>query len=333
MGDVTSTVLDLPMEPAEAEPSEPSEGAAPSRISPSSAAMWEQCPRRWWYRYIDRLPEPPPGPHMVLGSFVHRILELLLDHPPEERTRDAARILARSVWQTEIVNSPEWASLDLSDEEALEFRRRAWSTVEAYFSFQKPSEVKPIERELEVLVEIDGVPFRGFIDLVEDEGTDGAPAVVVTDYKTGMPPRLGTPYTERQIAERLLQPLWYAAALEALGEHVPTRARLLYFAARPDASGTHLMHTHELSTPVHAEALAPAKAELTRRWEAIEAALDAGEATSRPGPLCGWCPYVDICSEGESECRSRWEQGRMRADAPAVDLLGISSAAGGSPTG
>lgn len=308
-------------------------GRGPSRLSPSAAAMWQQCPRRWWYRYVDRLPEPPPGEAMVLGSFVHRILELLLDEPPAGRTEAAARALARQVWDDEIEPSPEWATLELDERGARRFRQRAWSTVQAYYACESPDRVRPIARELEVEVEVEGVPFRGFIDLVEAVG-EGASEVVVTDYKTGLAPRRGTPFTDQQVAEKLLQPQWYAAALEALGEHRPTRARLLYFSAVPHPAGGYRIRTDELATRVDGDALAPARVELRRRWDAIGEALDEGGATPNPGPLCGWCPYVDVCGEGEAECRTRWDQRndftggrRLREDAPAVALLGLVEAA------
>jgi putative RecB family exonuclease len=346
MGDVSPTtaptlldpVVDLPVDDPVDDPVDGGEagGRGPARLSPSSAALWAQCPRRWWYRYVDRLPEPPPGEAMVLGSFVHRILELLLDEPPARRSPDTARALARQVWDDELEGSPEWASLGLDEASGRRFRQRAWVTVEAYFSCQSPAEVHPVARELEVEAEVEGVPFRGFVDLLEVQEVDGDRHVVVTDYKTGQAPRRGTPFTEAQVAEKLLQPRWYAAAIEALGEHRPSRARLLYFSAVPSPRGLRMV-TDELTTPVDGPSLAPARAELRRRWDAIGDALEAGGAEPNPGPLCGWCPYVELCGEGEHECRSRWEQRneftggrRLREDAPAVELLGLVAA--GQPT-
>lgn len=320
------------------------------RLSPSGAATWAQCPRRWWYRYVDRLPEPPPGEPAVLGTFVHRILELLLTEEPADRTTDRARLLARAVYD-EFVESEDWQVLELDDDGAKRFRQRAWATVEAYFGLVAPHEVAPVARELEVEAEIDGVPFRGFIDLVEAAGPaagggggragdgraagadagDGRPAVVITDYKTGRPPEQGKPWSDERIADKLLQPQWYAAALAELGEHRPVRARLLFFGATDAAGGPGFeLFATELGVDVDDEALAPARAELRRRWDDIQHALDAGVAAAEPGPLCGWCPYVELCEEGAAECRRRWNDRndftgdrRLRADAPAAVALGL----------
>ncbi|HTN99259.1 MAG TPA: PD-(D/E)XK nuclease family protein [Microthrixaceae bacterium] len=297
-------------------------------FSPSAAAVWEQCPRRWWHRYIDRLPEPPPGEPAILGTFVHQILEMLLDEPALTRNAETARKFAASIWPS-IAASEEWLSLELDDRAALRFRKRAWTTVEAYFSMIEPAEVEPIAQELEVRVELDGVPFRGFIDLVEREPINGS--VVVTDYKTGAPPVQGKPWSEELEREKLWQPLWYAAALSELGDYVPSSARLLYFTATESSDRRHLIpRTRELAVGVNDNSLLGARDELRRRWDDIAVARERGEAKANPGPLCGWCPFVEMCPEGDAEVRRRWNEvnpysgeRRIRADAPAVAVLGL----------
>ncbi len=299
-------------------------------FSPSAASVWAQCPRRWWHRYVDRLPEPPPGEPAILGTFVHQILELLLDQPAELRTAETARKFAADVWPA-IAESEEWKALQLDAVAALRFRQRAWATVEAYFSIVEPGQVLPLAQELEVLVEVAGVPFRGFIDLVEED--PDTRAVVVTDYKTGSPPVEGKPWSAEREREKLWQPLWYAAALIELGEHSPSTARLLYFSARETSDRKRLYaQTRELSVDVNDEELQSARTELRRRWDQIADARAAGQAEAKVGPLCAWCPFVGICSEGESEVRRRWDQvdpysgaRLVRRDAPAVDLLGLKA--------
>ena len=303
----------------------------PSRLSPSSAALWSQCSRRWWLKYVDDLPEPPPGEPAVVGTFVHRILELLLDDPSAERTIERAKVHARSAWD-EITATDDWVALELDDAGGRRFRQRAWSTVEAYFSMGSPADVVPVARELAVEAEVAGVPFRGFIDLVEaDPAGDGM--VVITDYKTGRPPVRGKPWTAEREREKLLQPHWYAAALAAMGEHRPSRARLLFFTAIEDGQGRYRWQTAELGAEVTEATMDDAGAELATRWSEIQVALDAGGADASPGPLCGWCPYVDVCDEGRAEVERRWSEisavtgeRKMRADSPAVIQLGLADA-------
>lgn len=300
-------------------------------MSPSAAALWAQCPRRWWYRYVDNLPEPPPGEPAILGTFVHAILERLLAEPPENRTQNRARELAREEWPS-IEGSDDWIALGLAEADSLRFRKRAWVTIEAYFDCEQPDAVDPIAQELEVQVSIDGVPFRGFIDLVQRDPVGEAPnGVIVTDYKTGKPPVPGKPWSNGQEVERLWQPQWYAAALRELGDYFPVRARLLYFNAHDLGPGRQIVsRTAELAVEVTDESMETARAELVRRWDEIGAARRAGEAEAIVGPLCGWCPFVEVCSDGRAECERRWSvrNGRtglrkLSDDAPAVSILGL----------
>ena len=62
----------------------------PRSFSPSSAGLWKQCPRRWRYRYVEKLPDPPGIPALI-GTFAHRVLELLCNEPATDRTVDRAR--------------------------------------------------------------------------------------------------------------------------------------------------------------------------------------------------------------------------------------------------
>src|SRR5690606_24094293 len=133
-------------------------------------------------------------------------------------------------------------------------------------------------------------------------------AVVVTDYKTGTPPATGKPWSAEQQQEKLWQPRWYAAALAALGQHRPAQARLLYFAAVDYGPRGFGRHTGELAVDTTDDSLAEARVELRRRWDAIGRARAAGSAEASPGPLCGWCPFVDACSEGQAECHRRWNE-------------------------
>ena len=32
-------------------------------------------------------------------------------------------------------------------------------------------------------------------------------------------------------------------------------------------------------------------------WQAIDRALSTGEFPARPGPLCRWCSFTDVCPE------------------------------------
>ncbi len=245
----------------------------PRYISPSAAGTFRRCPARWRYRYVDRLPDPPGRP-ALLGTFVHRILEELLELEPDRRSPEEARVVARRVWP-EMASSADFAALGLDEGEQRRFRWDGWHLMEAYFRMEDPAAVRVVHNEQRVRAVLEGVPFMGIIGRGGRIGDD----IVVTDYKTGKAP------TARYEGERLEQVLLYAAALAANGSE-PGRARLMYLGNR-----TIEVEVSEEGTSQVVEALAGTWAELTE-------SVGADEFPTRPGRQCSWCPYAEVCPDG-----------------------------------
>jgi RecB family exonuclease len=187
-------------------------------LSPSSIATWKQCPRRFFYEKILRLPTEP-GLEAVAGSFVHEVLEHLMRLPPQDRTAESARTLATRLWAEFAVNAEShFADLGLDEAQTKDFKRRAWAGVTGYFAIEDPSRVDVVATEQEVEAELDGAPLFGIVDRLERRGDQ----LVVSDYKTGKAPKW-----QDEIDEKLEQLRLYAAILDALGTPVST-LRLLF---------------------------------------------------------------------------------------------------------
>ena len=267
--------------------------APPPRLSPSGAATFEQCPRRWRFRYVDRLPDPPGVPALA-GSFAHRVLELLLQEEPGQRTKDRAKELARDVWP-EIEADDDYRLLELDDSQSREFRWKSWLAIEGLWTVEDPSDVQVKATEQDVEATLGQVPFRGIVDRLDIE-PDG---LVVADYKSGKAP------SPRFAASRLQQVLLYAAAVtESMGQQ-PVRARLLYLGQKI------------VDVAVTDAELAKAVERLDATWSSIGEACATDTFEPRTGPLCGWCPYADRCPEGQVAIEKR----RARIAAEEESLL------------
>ena len=154
----------------------------PPRLSPSGAGTFEQCPRRWRHRYVDRLPDPP-GEAALAGSFAHRVLELLMQRESHGRTPEAAKLIARQEWP-ETEGTADYVALGYDEEKGRSFRWKAWQAIEGLWKLEDPAAVDVQATESDIQVDLAGVPFRGIVDRLDQEG-DG---VVVTDYKSGKAP-------------------------------------------------------------------------------------------------------------------------------------------------
>lgn len=218
----------------------------------------------------------------MAGSFAHRVLELLMQLEAPDRTPDAARQIARREWP-ETESQADFAALGLDEVGGRRFRWKAWQAIEGLWKLEDPCDVTVTATEQDIEAELAGVPFRGIVDRLERED-DG---LVVTDYKSGKAP------SARFRRDRLDQVLLYAAAVEADGGERPVRARLLYLGQRP------------VGIDVTPHEIVAVTEKLADTWAGINTACATDHFEPRPGPLCGWCPYVDRCPEGTSEVDRR----------------------------
>ena len=269
----------------------------PPYLSPSSAAAFVNCPRRWRFKYVDRLPDPS-GHAALVGTFAHRVLELLCMGEPGSRTVEAAKGLAREAWE-EFASTEDFQKLSLDAEEARAFRWQAWLAIAGLWDIEDPATVEVVSTERKIEVELGSVPFVGIIDRIDQVGQD----LVVSDYKSGMLPG----YRWRQ--DKIQQVMLYAAALQSDTGKRPSRARLLYLGQRI------------LDIRVTQSRVDDALAMLTEAWIEIDQACGRDEFEPRPSVLCGWCPFVEQCPEGRADLAARAEAGRLPAHAPSAALV------------
>ena len=77
-----------------------------------------------------------------------------------------------------------------------------------------------------------------------------------------------------------------------------------------------------IATDVTAESIWSAVDVLKNAWADIDRALNDDLFPTKPGPLCGWCPFVGECDEGLAEVKARRSAGKLKATAPAWELAG-----------
>ncbi|MDH3681428.1 MAG: PD-(D/E)XK nuclease family protein [Acidimicrobiia bacterium] len=269
----------------------------PSHLSPSSAAAFDQCPRRWRFKYIDRQPEPSHQAALV-GSFAHRVLEFLCGLPARHRTTEQAKALAKELW-TDFADDPDYQALELGEAEARAFRWQAWLSIMGLWDLEDPARVDVVSTEQKVTVELGGVPFVGVIDRVDR----CADRLVVSDYKSGTLPGV------RWRSDKIQQVMLYAAALARTADEQPERARLLYLGQRI------------LDVAVTDRRIEEAEGQLSETWTAVSDACSTDGFEAKPSVLCGWCPFVSQCPEGTAELARRSTEGTLPAHAPAAALV------------
>ena len=276
--------------------------APPWSLSPSSCSSFKECPLAFRFSYLERLPEPP-APWTTKGTLVHRALELLLDRPADERSLDAA-LTDLSAARVELATHPDFADLDLTEEEWAHFDADAESLVRKYFELEDPRTVHPIGLELKLEADLGSTRLRGVIDRL-DLDDDGE--LVVTDYKTGAVP------SEHWEMKSLSGVHIYALLCERMLGRRPVRVQL-YYLSRPEAI---------IATPTD-QSITGVERKTVAMASAIGGACARDDFRPSPGRLCDFCTFRPYCpAHGGDPLHAEELRGPGTVIAPTLPLVSV----------
>jgi putative RecB family exonuclease len=240
-------------------------------LSPSRASDFKVCPQLFKFKAIDKI-EVPPTAYQARGTTAHLALQWLFDLPAQERTPETLYELFRKAWVE--VRDEEFPGLFADIEAERRWGIDSLGVLSNYFLVEDPSSLEPLDRELDMTEDLGEITIRGILDRLEEE-PDG---LVITDYKTGKAP-----------PERYAIPAFFALKIYALlirqrTGRTPVRLKLMY-----------LNGPTVYEIPVTDSQLDATQRKLQALWDAINRAIAYGDFPTRPGRLCDWCQYRDIC--------------------------------------
>jgi putative RecB family exonuclease len=241
-------------------------------LSPSRASDFKVCPQLFKFRSIDRIPEPPTI-YQARGTTAHLALQRLFDLPPERRTPEALYDLFRDAWVE--IRDDEYPELFDSIDEERKWGIESLHLLANYFTLEDPTAFDPIDRELDMLEQFDGMVIRGILDRMEET----AEGLVISDYKTGKAP-----------PARYALPAFFALKIYALMVRkrfgrTPVALQLIYLNGEPT----------RYRIPVTDAQLDGVERKLLALWRVIDRAITESNFPARTGPLCDYCSYRDIC--------------------------------------
>ena len=256
----------------------PVESPTLTSLSPSRASDFKTCPQMYKLRSIDRIPTEP-SIHQARGTTAHLALERLFVEPAAERTPERLYDLFREAWAE--LKPTEFPELFTDVDEERTWGIESLHLLADYFAMEDPSSFEPIEREMDLTVDVSGMTIRGILDRMEsvdelDADGNEQTLLVITDYKTGKAP-----------PERYAQKAFFALKIYALLIRItkgvtPDRVRLLY-----------LNGPTEYTLDINDAQLDAMERQLGALWSAIERAIDTDTWPTRVSALCDWCDYRD----------------------------------------
>lgn len=234
-----------------------------------------------------------------LGTAAHTVLERLYVLPPGRRDNQHAMAIL-----TELAREAPHYEGDVDYAKALgadPVRHTQWiASVSAGFSgiFKIEDPVDVVVHSTELLldgIEVAGVPFKGFIDRV-DELPDEELSIV--DYKTGRDLSRPNPMWDDDHGDQIRL---YVEAATVKFERKP-KAGFLYY----------IQHGKKRRVAISNAEVAKTKRAFAESWADLQNAVASREFTTRQSPLCGWCPAVNSC--------------------PTAAAAGLTDRKGGAPT-
>ncbi len=241
------------------------------RLSFSRIDSYRNCPRKFRYAYVDRLPGVP-GPHLSFGTSIHGALEAFYDRKLPACPTEADLLgFLYDAWDPS-------GFRDLSRSEQLDFYRHAQQVLRRYHrrvadSYRLPASTEawfelPIAHEAVVVGSIDRVDL-------DDDGR-----FHIVDYKTNRKVQ------DRARVARSLQLAIYALACRHLFGALPATVSLDF-----------VVPGVPITVPIEDIDLDGARQAILDTAAAVRA--EAFEPT--PNRLCDWCDYRDICPAWPSD--------------------------------
>ena len=236
--------------------------ARASAYSPTRLAVYQRCPRRYYWQYVIRVPRRRTGEQSV-GISLHGALEAVHQAGGLQATGVAGALaLLQDRWEGEGFAGPE---------DEAQARKAAQRLLQAYLEAEGEGEGVPVMIEQRLKGSFDAVPLIGVVDRV-DRRPDGSLELI--DYKSGRGAASGTdPEVTQQLA------IYRHLVAEATGR-TPVRVAV-----------------HHLEAGVRPVELAPAEwdALLTRAVGTARAIEADDDFAPQVGPACQRCDYAGRC--------------------------------------
>ncbi len=245
--------------------------------SHSRLSTFEQCPRKYRYRYVDKLPVEVETIEAFMGRKVHETLEALYSSIKSGRLIDESELIEfheenwRNSWNGGILISKTGYTEQ-------DYLLKSVQSIRRYYSKHYPfdrAETKATELEIRFAIDGEGrFLMKGFIDRL-DRRDDGV--YEIHDYKCSS--FLPSPY--RLMGDRQL-PL-YQIAVQSL---------------YPDAARVELVWHYLLFDRSFRTVKTSAQLELVKKRsiETIEAILAADDFPPVRSKLCAWCEFSHSCN-------------------------------------
>lgn len=144
--------------------------------SQSKMSLYRECPLKYRFRYILKIPEKPKY-FFTFGTILHSVMEYLYSAPQFPPLEDALKFFKQK-WDKQTWQEKGYASAEKEQAGFLEGQ----DIIKRYYQKHFADGLQPLSTEMQVYANIDGLSVMGIVDRIDYLGKG---KVAILDYKTG----------------------------------------------------------------------------------------------------------------------------------------------------
>ncbi len=262
-----------------------------SKYSISQVQTYVQCPLKYRYKYVDKIPTPEfvETADTLLWSIVHKTLEKLYDDVSIFKTPSKENLLKfyYNLWTKKENEAKEnWWEIQVINKDFTinDYKHRGESYLTKYYDKHSPFEdIKVIDTEMQIMFKLDNdINFQWFIDRLDKVWN----TFVISDYKTNK--RLPTEEKDEYIEQLTLYWIGIKQKYEKYFENMKARLYFLHFDIEDERDLT-------------SDRMEQVKQKYINLIKEIEdkktkyAMWDKKCFETKQSPLCQRCDYLSIC--------------------------------------
>lgn len=238
------------------------------RLSASKIKTYKDCPLKFKFSYVMEAPTKA-RPYFDLGTAVHAVAEHLtkLQMEGTKPTEELAFEILSKEWN---------ANSFQSETQENQAKEKAKEMIKTYLKWISENKNTPIAVEQPFRIEIEGIPFNGFIDRVEKTPDD---QFAVTDFKTG------AVYETSKSIKVDPQMNVYALGVQKQYGKLPVNTSLFY-----------LKHDKIVDNPIEESQVESVKEDIGNTVKSI---LNEEFEATPSYQVCRNCEYWSICDKKE----------------------------------
>ena len=247
-------------------------------FSYSKMSTYKECPQKYKFRYILKIPEKPKY-YFAFGTALHKVMEFMYANlkppfPPLEETLKFFRL----DWQKTSFAEKGYASA----EKEFEGYEEGVKIIEAYYKKHEKDIFNPLSTEFRTTQEVDGLSIISIVDRIDYLGEG---KISILDYKTGK--------TVKREPDQLLMYQKLMSQSPQLLKLVQTKDSSV---KKVDVANLLFYYLPKLDEQIYTPA---PKEEIDEFWQGVLKVADnikAEKFSATPSELaCKFCDYKDLC--------------------------------------